>query len=54
MIYRTGLSCLLNLLTISNKNITKTDCHSRNGNVCIETFVNLNRSDNKHWLRKAL
>ena len=54
MRYRSGLSCLLNLLTISDKNITKTDRPFRNGKVFIEIFVNLNCSDNKHWLGKAL
>ena len=53
MLCRTGLSCL-NLLTIPNENIIKIDCPFRNGKVCIGIFVNLNRSDNKHWLRKAL
>ena len=54
MLYRSGLSYLLNLLTISDKNITKTDCPYRNGKACIEMFVSLNRSDNKYLLRKAL
>ena len=54
MIYRSGLSCLLTLLTISDKNINKTDYPFRKSNVCIKIFVNLNRSDTKHCLRKAL
>ena len=57
MLYRSGLSglsCLLTLLTISDKNINKTDCPFRKGNVCIKIFVNLNRNDTKHCLRKAL
>ena len=45
MPYRSGLSCLLTLLTISDKNI-----NIRNGKVCIKILVNLNRSDSKHWL----
>ena len=54
MLYRSGLSCLLTLLTISDKNINKTDCPFREGNVCIKIFVNLNRNDNKHYLREVL
>ena len=54
MLHRSGLSCLLTLLTISDKNINKTDCPFRKSNVCIKIFVNLNRNDTKHCLRKAL
>ena len=54
MLYRSGLSCLLTLLTISDKNINTTDCPFQKGNVCIKIFVNLNRNDTKHCLRKAL
>ena len=46
MPYRSGLSCLLNLLTISDNNITKSGCPFRKGKVCIKILVNLNRSDN--------
>ena len=53
MLYRSGLSGLLTLLTISDKNINKIDCPFRKGNVCIKIFVNLNRNDTKHCLRKG-
>ena len=45
MLYRSSLPRLLILLTISDKNINKTDCPFRKGNVHIKIFVNLNRID---------
>ena len=45
MLYRSRLSRVLTLVTISDKNISKIDCPFKKGNVYIKTFVNSNRNN---------